>query len=366
MTLIRYIEWILSILAGSGLVVLLESFLKRIRKKWIKVLIFFVKFTAMSALAFGLIATTSSFFWNYAFPLTGIYIALLSDCICDILMLILSFRKKETKKSLRTVLFGCIAAVVSVYGTFTAQNIREDHISFMSDKLDTSHRFVFLSDLHYGSSQSQASFEKTLVKIKAASPEFILLGGDICDEYTEKEEMQWVFEEFGKMDVPVYYFYGNHDRQENSSCAGGKRYSGQEFEAAVLSNGIIILKDEWTAFSDDIVLLGREDASHPDERLAVEELPARPEDSYVICVDHSPFQNEDILKTKADLQLSGHTHAGQVFPIRWIYELARLNVVYTYRIGDTDLYVSPGIGNWCCPFRNETHCSYAVIDLVKG
>ena len=86
--------------------------------------------------------------------------------------------------------------MISFYGTFTAQNIREDHISFISDELDTSHRYVFLSDLHYGSSQSPASFEKAQERIKDVSPEFILPGGDICDEYTEKEEMQWVFEEF--------------------------------------------------------------------------------------------------------------------------------------------------------------------------
>lgn len=95
MTLIRYICWILSILFGSGFAVLLGNFLNRITKKWLRVLIFFLKFIAMTALAFGLIATTSSFFWNWAYPLTGICIALLSDCICDILMLILRFRKKE-------------------------------------------------------------------------------------------------------------------------------------------------------------------------------------------------------------------------------------------------------------------------------
>jgi len=106
MTLIRYICWILSILFGSGFAVLLGNFLNRITKKWLRVLIFFLKFIAMAALAFGLIAATSSFFWNWAYPLTGICIALLSDCICDILMLILWFRKKEMKTSLRTVLFG--------------------------------------------------------------------------------------------------------------------------------------------------------------------------------------------------------------------------------------------------------------------
>jgi predicted MPP superfamily phosphohydrolase len=128
---------------------------------------------------------------------------------------------------------------------------------------------------------------------------------------------------------------------------------------------VIILKDQAVTFSDDLVLLGREDSSRPDVRLPAQDLAPRPEGAYVICVDHSPYQNEDIAITKADLQLSGHTHAGQVFPIRTVYELAGLNVVYTYRIGSTDLYVSPGIGNWYYPFRNETHCCYTVFDLVK-
>ncbi len=130
-------------------------------------------------------------------------------------------------------------------------------------------------------------------------------------------------------------------------------------------SGVFILKDDFVSFGDDLVLMGREDSSRMNGRTAVENLPARPEGKYVINVDHSPYQNEDILATAADLQLSGHTHAGQIFPIRWLYTLARLNVVYSYRIGSTDLYVSPGIGNWYYPFRNETHCSYAVIDLVK-
>nr|MCR4952255.1 metallophosphoesterase [Solobacterium sp.] len=71
-----------------------------------------------------------------------------------------------------------------------------------------------------------------------------------------------------------------------------------------------------------------------------------------------------IIETGADLQLSGHTHAGQIFPMRLLYNLAGLNVVYTYQIGPTALYVSPGIGNWYYPFRNETHCSWVMIDLI--
>ena len=116
--------------------------------------------------------------------------------------------------------------------------------------------------------------------------------------------------------------------------------------------------------ADDLVLVGREDVSNL-TRIPLKDLPKREEGTYVIWADHSPYQNEEIREANADLQLSGHTHAGQIFPIRWLYTLVGLNVVYTYRIGNTDLYVSPGIGNWYYPFRNETHCSYAVIDLIR-
>ena len=364
MTFIRYINWVACILAGYALMALISSLLSRIRNKWVKALIFLIKFILLTALAFEMIADASPFLWKFAYPLMGLYVGLLSDWICDIVMFLLSFTKKEQKKGFRAVLLAVIVLIMGVYGTVTSQMIREDHLSYSSGKLSTDHRFVYLSDLHYGSSQTKESFEKALAKINSSSAEFVLLGGDICDEHTEKEEMKWVFEQLGSLDMPVYYIYGNHDRQDRGSYIGGKKYTEEEFEKAITDSGVTILKDGFVSFGDDLVLLGREDSSRKD-RLAADDLPLWPEGKYVICVDHSPYQNDDIKAAGADLQLSGHTHAGQIFPIRWLYTLARLNVVYSYRIGTTDLYVSPGIGNWYYPFRNETHCSFAVIDLIK-
>ena len=115
--------------------------------------------------------------------------------------------------------------------------------------------------------------------------------------------------------------------------------------------------------SDDLVVLGREDASREDERCAVRDLPARPEGAYVVCVDHSPYQEEDILATGADLQLSGHTHAGQFFPLQYVYRLSVNNIYGDYKVGSTDLYVSSGIAGWYFPFRTVAHCNYEVINL---
>ena len=216
--------------------------------------------------------------------------------------------------------------------------------------------------MHYGSSQSQRTVEKALEQIRDLNADFIVLGGDITDENTEKEEMQWLYQQFSKIDTPVYFIYGNHDRQVRGDYVGGKKYSEKDLEEAILSSGIIILKDEYVNIGDDLVLLGREEPGNPG-RLDVSQLKARPEGSYVICIEHVPYQNEDIIATAADLQVSGHTHAGQYFPLKTLYALAGLNVYGKYRIGNADLFVSPGISGWGMPYRNEVCCSYEVIEL---
>ena len=72
------------------------------------------------------------------------------------------------------------------------------------------------------------------------------------------------------------------------------------------------------------------------------------------------------MEMKADLQLSGHTHAGQFFPLRFLYALAGLNVCGEYHFNDTAVFVSPGIAGWYFPFHNEAICSYEVIRLIPS
>ena len=187
MTLIRYIEWILSILAGFAVMSFISSFLEKVRNKWLKLLIFFIRLLAMTGLGFLMIAAESHITWTYAYPLMGIYIALFGECACDVITCILHCLKKEQKKGARLILTGIIVLLYAAYGTVNSQIIHEDHLSFSSTKLQEKHTFVFLSDLHYGSSQTSRSFENALKQISAEKPEFILLGGDICDEHTTKE-----------------------------------------------------------------------------------------------------------------------------------------------------------------------------------
>ena len=65
------------------------------------------------------------------------------------------------------------------------QIVSADRFTVVSDKLRQDHRFVFVADLHIGSSQSMQTVKNTIRKIDEENADFVLLGGDIVDEYTE-------------------------------------------------------------------------------------------------------------------------------------------------------------------------------------
>ena len=84
----------------------------------------------------------------------------------------------------------------------------------------------------------------------------------------------------------------------------------------------------------------------------------------MLLVDHSPYQTEEIEQSHADLQLSGHSHAGQLFPLQMIYNLTGYDAYGEYHHGETVLYVTSGASGWCIPFRTEEGCHYEMITLA--
>ena len=362
MNIQKYIEWALSILSAFLVVYLLNIAVSR-KDDWrLKIVVFIIKVLAFAGLAFLLIALAHPILWKYGYPFAGLYVVLLADCLCDLVMFVIALFTRKGYKTVRLIVSIIVTLIVVLYGTINSQIIRKNEITYYSSKLNSEHRFVFISDLHYGSSQRQDTIEKALSEINALKPEFVLLGGDITDEKTSRENMEWIFNKLGSLDTKVFYIYGNHDRQDRGDYVGGRKYTEQELEDAIVNNGLIILKDDYTIINE-LVILGREDISRPD-RVPLPDLKKLPDNKYVICVDHSPYQNEEIREMKADLQLSGHTHAGQFFPLHLVYSLAGLNVVNDYRFDDTDLFVSPGIGGWFYPYRNEANCQYEVVRLI--
>ena len=366
MTALLFIVWIAQVLVAYAVLFFVQLPLRRDGSRALRAVVFAVKVILFVLCAYLSVSVISVVTWNAGYTFGALYVALGGDVLSDIA----AFPFVIAGKTRRIVAVRAIAGIVFtlaflIYGTVNMQTVKAHEINITSDKLKRSHRFVFLSDLHFGSAKSFETVEKAIFDIASKRPEFILLGGDITDELSSKEEMETIYSLLSATDVPVYFIYGNHDRQPDGALVGGPEYTEEELENTMRSYGIIILKDSMVRISDDLVILGREDVSRT-SRKAVSELPALPKNAYVVCVDHSPYQTEDIILTGADLQLSGHTHAGQFFPLQVVYNLTGHDAYGFYRHGETDLYVSSGISGWMYPFRSEASCRYELVTLTPS
>ena len=227
-----------------------------------------IKFLAATATAYSIISTDSWMAWNAGLFFAALYAVLLGDAASDILCLIcLEKTKRIDSRASQMIISAVCTLALLLYGTVNMQVVSPNYFTVGSEKLSQSYKAVFLADLHVGSSQSMATTEKTIRKAAAESPDIVILGGDITDEFTTKEEMERTFELLGELEVPMYYIYGNHDRQPNHEKAIGRTYSDEELRSALDANGIIVLEDEWVAFSDDLILMGRDDVSTGVDRI---------------------------------------------------------------------------------------------------
>ena len=364
MTFGLYVVWVVQTVIAFAILFLAQQRLRRHGGWVLRAVIFVVKFLLMTAVAYTMLVWDNWVTWHLGYTLGAFYLALLGDLVSDLVTLpIVIIRKREGCIRIQAIVTFAMTILVLILGTANMQNIKANELTYTSEKLARRHRFVFISDLHVGSSQSPGTIEDAVFEIATLKPDFVVLGGDITDEFTSLEEMQTTYSLLGSLDFPVYFVYGNHDRQPKGDRVGGAKYTQQELESTLKAYGIIILQDEWVSISKDLVLLGREDVSSED-RLSVGELEARPENAFVLCIDHSPYQTQDIIDTGADLQLSGHTHAGQFFPLQLLYTIFGYDAYGKYQYGNTDLYVSSGISGWNLPLRTEAACHYEVVTLL--
>jgi len=142
------------------------------------------------------------------------------------------------------------------------------------------------------------------------------------------------------------------------AVTGNHEYIGgvEEACAYLTAHNVVMLRDQAVKVNGSFFLVGREDRSanrnKSRQRKSLEELMRNVDRRYpVILMDHQPFRLEDAVNQGIDLQLSGHTHHGQLWPISYIIQ-AIYQVGWGYRkIAGTHIYVSNGVGTWGPPIR---------------
>jgi len=249
---------------------------------------------------------------------------------------------------------------IGVYAYFEALNIRTEHITIETAKISEKQgrvRIVQISDVHLGLIVRDSRLENILRKVEAAKPDILVSTGDLVDG--QIDNIDRIANRFRQITPPYGKFAvtGNHEF-----------HAGINKALAFTTNaGFKVLRGEKVDIPEVITIAGVDDPRGKYNIPRKEEealLSGLPEDRFVLLLKHRPYllkQSEGLF----DLQLSGHTHRGQIFPFTLI-----IKKMYPIDAGLLDLkngsflYVNRGSGTWGPPLRFLSPPEVTIIDLV--
>ncbi len=318
------------------------------------------------------VAATAPLFWFFnGASFWGLFLLhfLAFSLVCSLFGLAVRRIKKEKTKRVCTAvlrlqiipLFATVALLS--YGYYNMTNLQMTKYRVEAD-IKREVTVAVISDIHYGAVADAAYVREAVDKMNRQQPDIVVLCGDIVDESTENDELYEVFEILGGIEAEggVYYVYGNHDFSHYSD---NPEYTESELRAAVDKAGIVMLEDETVRPLDGVVLAGRKDAA--DERLPMAQLLSDVKtDEYVIVADHQPVDFAEKAAAGADMQISGHTHGGQIFPVGCISTFISSNEM-NYGIKQVDgmtAIVSSGAAGWSFPMRTQGKSEYVIVEIV--
>lgn len=270
-------------------------------------------------------------------------------------------------------------AALSAYGRWNAANIRRTsyHVTIPKRTQITSLKIALLADLHLGGSIDLKHVRKVCRVIRKINPDLIVIAGDIFDNdfatISQPDEIAALLRRLPSK-YGCYACWGNHDIAETilagftfsskNQSVSSDPYMDQFLDAA----GVRLLKDETVLIDNAFYLSGRLDASCKEKsgitRLSPQELTRGLNHCLPILVmDHQPSQLKELSEAGVDLDLSGHTHDGQIFPGNITARIGWKNSCGMLQVGSMTSIVTSGAGTWGPALRIGTHSEVAEINV---
>ena len=183
---------------------------------------------------------------------------------------------------------------------------------------------------------------------------YLTTTGDMIDISMRPLIEENMASELRRLNAPVYACLGNHEY-----------YSGEpQAQKFFADAGITLLRDSM-ACAGQLCVIGRDDRTNSRRRSVAELMRRADKSRYTILLDHQPYHLDRAERAGVDFQLSGHTHRGQLWPISWITDRIYECSYGPWQRGNTQYYVSSGLGIWGGKFRIGT-CSEYVVATIKG
>ena len=224
-------------------------------------------------------------------------------------------------------------------------------------------RIALISDVHMGLTIDADRLRQQMDRLAEEKPDLLVIAGDLVDDQTTPEQMCAACAVVGSLSTKygVYFAYGNHDLASHGPTPP---YTKAELDEA-LTNANVHILDDAHIIAAGITLVGRHDAAfarHADRAPLDRLLDGVDMTKPVILIDHQPRELKEAAAAGVTLQLSGHTHAGQVWPMS---RLSRLfGFAYGHkRIGGMDAIVTSGMGNRGSVLRSGCTAEMVLISL---
>lgn len=258
---------------------------------------------------------------------------------------------------------GVAAVATTGYGYLQARTVRTKPVTVPLARLDPAAsglRIAVLSDVHLTRGLRERSWmAETVATVNEASVDLVAIVGDLVDGSVDELRADAAPLRDLRAPLGTFFVTGNHEF-----------FSGADEWAAFLPTlGVRVLRNERIeirhngvvldlAGVDDVV--GEREGGGPDLPAALGD---RDRSRTAILLAHQPVLAEEAADQGVDLQISGHTHGGQLWPIHYLVRLQQGHVAGLDRIGDTVLYTSRGVGSWGPPVRVGAPPEISILTL---
>ena len=256
-----------------------------------------------------------------------------------------------------TFLVVCAGHINTWFPKVTALNLKIDKKAGTLNELN----IVAFSDMHLGTIIEKRHLKGIVKMVNALNPDIILIPGDIIDE----DLAPVIKNNVGDILTQLKAKYGVFATSGNHEYIGGIVKAKEYLNA----HNIKMLNDTAILIENSFYLVGREDIMIKtfvgNKRKELSTLITGIDTSLpIILLDHQPFKLEEAEKAGVDLQLSGHTHDGQIWPFNYITDLIFEKSAGFLKKGKTNYYISSGIGGWGPPIRTNSRPEIIKIKMT--
>ena len=269
----------------------------------------------------------------------------------------------ELTKKITAVVIIAVVSIVIFFGNLNKREVTIKRLDLNLPKGDgklNELNIVMAADLHLSPIDGEKLLSRIVEKINSLEPDIILFAGDIVDDKAKVLKERGIGESFKLLNsrYGIYSVNGNHE------LINGVEPSVKFME----EYGMVVLRDRHELVDSSFYLIGREDVEHKQftgmQRKTLDEIVKPVEGNYPkILLDHTPVKLEQAEKNGIDLQLSGHTHHGQIWPGNIITNLI-YEISWGYKKkGKTHFYVTSGAGTWGPPVRTGSKSEIVNIKI---